>query len=548
MKGLATLAAVAAASLVLAACGGGNAPATASNVAIGGPSGKERADMQILRIGNGAEIQTLDPHRGEEVQGANVQRDLYEGLVNEAPNGDIVPGVAESWDASADGKTYVFHLRRDARWSNGDAVTSADFVYGFRRGVDPKTLSTYGFILSPIENADAIAAGEKPPADLGVRALDDYTLEITLAHPTPYFVSLLQHSMTYPLHRASYEKYGDQFTRPGNLVSNGAFQLAEWVVQSHIKLVRNPHYWNAASTELDEVWFYPTEDQSAELQRYRANELDVTDVVPATQVNWIRENLRNEFVVAPYLGSYFYGFNTTRPPFKDKPKLRRALALAIDRKVITEQVDARGYIPSFGWVPPVAHYTPQQMPEATWTQAEREAEAKRLYSEAGYSAENPLRTQLMYNTQDNHRRIAVAIASMWKRVLGVDTEIVNQEWKVFIDTRNKKQDTQVYRNGWIGDYNDAFTFAEMLRSTAGLNDTGYSNPEYDRLVTAAQSELDLDKRGELLEAAERVMLADLPILPLYTYVTARLVKPWVGGYASNIMDHHPHKDLYILKH
>jgi oligopeptide transport system substrate-binding protein len=551
MKRFAAWMAITAASVVLAACEGGGdgaSEAAAAAVEVGGPSGKELADVQILRIGNGAEIQTLDPHRGEEVQGSNVQRDLYEGLVNEAPNGDIVPGVAESWTASEDGKTYVFQLRHDARWSNGDPVTTADFVYGFRRAVDPKTLSTYSFILSPIENADAIAAGKQPPVDLGVRALDDYTLEIKLVHPTPYFVGLLQHSMTYPLHRASFEQYGDQFTKPGNLVSNGAFQLADWVVQSHIKLVRNPHYWNNANTKLDEVWFYPTEDQSAELQRYRANELDITDVVPATQVKWIHENLASEFVVAPYLGSYFYGFNTTRPPFKDQPKLRRALALALDREVITEQVDVRGYIPSFGWVPPVAHYKPQQMPEATWTQAEREAEAKRLYAEAGYSAEKPLRTELMYNTQDNHRRVAVAIASMWKRVLGVETEIINQEWKVYLDTRNKKVDTQVYRHGWIGDYNDAFTFAEMLRTTAGLNDTGYSNPEYDRLVTAAQSELDLDKRGELLEAAERVMLVDLPILPIYTYVTARMVKPWVGGYQSNIMDHHPHKDLYILKH
>jgi oligopeptide transport system substrate-binding protein len=538
-----------AASLALAGCGGNGAPsAPSAQVRVGGPSGTELAEVQVLRIGNGTEIQTLDPHRGEEVSGSNVQRDLYEGLVSEAPNGDIVPGVAESWTVSDDGKTYLFRLRHDARWSNGDKVTAGDFVYGFRRGVDPKTLSTYSFILSPVRNADAIAAGKLPPEELGIRAIDDYTLEIVLENPTPYFIGLLQHSMTYPFHRASFEKYGAEFTRPGNLVTNGAFQLAEWVVQSHIKLVRNPYYWNNASTKLDEVWFYPTEDQTAELQRYRANELDLTDVVPATQIKWIRENLASEFVVAPYLGSYFYGFNTTRPPFKDKPKLRRALALAVDRQVITDQVIGAGQKPSFGWVPPVAHYHPQQMPEASWTQAEREAEAKRLYAEAGYSADNPLRAELMYNTQENHRRIAVAIASMWKRVLGVETQIVNQEWKVFLDTRNKKVDTQVYRHGWIGDYNDAFTFAEMLRSTAGLNDTGYNNPEYDRLVTAAQSELDLDKRGALLEEAERVMLADMPILPIYTYVTARMVKPWVGGYQSNIMDHHPHKDFFILKH
>ncbi|HLF09817.1 MAG TPA: peptide ABC transporter substrate-binding protein [Gammaproteobacteria bacterium] len=535
------------ASLALAACGQGENGA-ASSTPVGGASGRELADVQVLHIGNGAEIQTLDPHRGEEVQGSNVQRDVFEGLVNEAPNGDLIPGAAESWTVSDDGKTYVFVLRRTARWSNGDPVTAHDFVYGLRRAGDPATLSVYTYILSPILNADDIAAGRRPPTDLGVRALDDYTLEITLANATPYFLGLLTHSMAYPLHRASVEEHGDQFTRPGNLVGNGAYMLDEWVVQSHIKLVRNPHYWDNAKTIIDEVWFYPTENQNAELQRFRANELDITDIIPTAQLGWIRENLADQLIIAPYLGSYYYGFNVTRPPFKDNLNLRRALSLAVNREIITEQILGAGQIPAFGWVPPVMHYTGQQMPEAAWTQAEREAEAKRLYAEAGYSAENPLRTEIMYNTQEDHRRIAVAISSMWKQVLGVETSILNQEWKVFIDTRNQKKDTQVYRQGWIGDYNDAFTFADLMRSTTGQNDTGYSNPEYDRLVGASQQELDLDKRAALLEAAERVMLEDMPILPLYFYVKARMIKPSVGGYQSNIMDHHLHKNFYILKH
>jgi oligopeptide transport system substrate-binding protein len=321
----------------------------------------------------------------------------------------------------------------------------------------------YSYILTPIRNADEITAGKLPPTELGVRAIDDHTLEITLANATPYFLGLLTHSMTYPVHRGSLETHGDQFTRPGNLVGNGAFQLDEWVVQSHLKLVRNPYYWDNANTKLDEVWFYPTEDQSAELQRFRARELDMTDTIPTSQLALIRENLAAELKIVPYLGSYYYGFNVTRPPFKDNPKLRRALSLAVNRDIITEQILGAGQQTAYGFVPPVANYTQQQMPEAAWTQAEREAEAKRLYAEAGYSAAQPLRTQIMYNTQDDHRRIAVTIASMWKQVLGVETEILNQEWKVFIDTRNQKRDTQVYRQGWIGDYNDAFTFAELLR-------------------------------------------------------------------------------------
>lgn len=546
MKRLLAVCSAVAASLTVAACSGGDGAATAL-VQIGGASGTELADVQVLHIGNAAEVQSLDPHRGEEVQGSNIQRDLFEGLINEAPNGDHVPGAAESWTISDDGKTYTFNLRRNARWSNGDPVTAHDFVYGFRRGVDPTTLSRYTFILSPIVNADEIAAGQKPKEELGVRAIDDYTFEIKLDNSTPYILGLLTHSMAYPLHRASVEAHGDQYTRPGNLVGNGAFMLTEWVIQSHIKVVRNPYYWDNASVKLDEIWFYPTTDQVAELQRYRADELDMTDQIPGTQIDWIRANLPNELVSAPYLGTYFYGLNVTKPPFLDNPKLRRALALAIDREVITGQILKGGQIPAFGWVPPVAHYTGQQMPEAAWTQAEREAEAKRLYAEAGYSEANPLRTQLIYNTQEDHRRIAVAVTQMWKQVLGVEATIENQEWKVFLDTTNRRE-TQIFRFGWIGDYNDAFTFAELLKSTSGNNDAGYDSPEYDRLLEAAQAELDLEKRGDLLEQAESVLLNDMPIIPIYFYVKLRMVKPWVAGYESNIMDHHLHKYFSILKH
>jgi oligopeptide transport system substrate-binding protein len=538
------------AAVLAAGCGGGQGDGTGGGpqAQIGGPSGTELAERQVLHVGNGVELQSLDPHRSEDTASARVHRDLYEGLINEAPNGDLIPGVAHAWSVSDDAKTYVFNLRPEARWSNGDPVTANDFVFSLRRGADPKTVSVYSYILSPILHADEITAGQRPPEDLGVRAIDDHTLEITLANATPYFLGLLAHSMTYPVHRASIEQHGDQFTRPGNLVGNGAFKLDEWVVQSHLKVVRNPHYWDNANTKLEEVWFYPTEDQTAELQRFRSLELDITEIIPAAQIGFIRENLAEELVISPYLGSYYYGFNVTRPPFKDNPKLRRALSLAVNRDIITQQVLNLGQISAYGFVPPIKGYTQQQMAEASWTQKQREDEAKRLYAEAGYGPDNPLRTQIMYNTQEDHRRIAIAITSMWKQVLGVEAEILNQEWKVFIDTRNQKRDTQVYRQGWIGDYNDPFTFLEILRSTAGQNDTGYDNPEYDRLVAASQSALDPQQRINLLQQAESIMLADMPILPLYTYVTARLVQPWVGGYESNIMDHHRHKNMYILKH
>ncbi len=336
-----------AASVVLAGCSSdtGDAAAASSGAPIGGATGTELAEVQILHTGNGVEPQSLDLHRSEDVSSSNIQRDLYEGLISEAPNGDLIPGAAESWTVSDDGRTYVFNLRRNGRWSNGDAVTAADFVYGFRRGVDPKTLSVYSFILSPVLNADDITLRGRAVEDLGIRAIDDYTLEITLANPTPYFLGLLTHSMAYPLHRASFELHGDQHTRPGNLVGNGAYRLAEWMVQSHIKVVRNRHYWDDANTKLEEVWFYPTEDLNSELQRYRAGELDLTYDIPSAQLPLIRSQLASELKISPYLGSYYYGFNVTRPPFKDNPNLRRALSRAVNRDIIANQSLGAGEIP-----------------------------------------------------------------------------------------------------------------------------------------------------------------------------------------------------------
>ena len=318
----------------------------------------------------------------------------------------------------------MFALRRNARWSNGDPVTANDFVYGLRRSIDPATLSRYRYHPEPDRERRRNRGGQAAARRSSAFAPSTTTRSKSgSTNPTPYFLGLLAHSATYPLHRASVEAHGEQFTRPGNLVSNGAFMLADWVVQSHIKVVRNPHYWDNENTRLEEVWFYPTEDLSAELQRYRAGELDQTYWIPTGQIDWIRENLPDELIIAPYLGSYFYGFNLTRPPFKDNLDAAAGAEPRDQSRRHRGPGSRRGPVPAYGWVPPVQDYTGQSMPEATWTQAEREAEAKRLYAAAGYSAENPLRTEIIYNTHDDHRRIAVAIAAMWKQLLGVETAI-----------------------------------------------------------------------------------------------------------------------------
>jgi oligopeptide transport system substrate-binding protein len=540
----------AAASLLagLVACAPAPEEQAARVASIGGESGSELAELQILHKGNGSEPQTLDPHRAEGVPSSNIMRDLFEGLTSEAPDGSVIPGAAESWAVSEDGKVYTFRLRPDARWSNGDPVTAADFAYGLRRSVDPATLSLYSSILHPIENAEAIIGGERAAAELGVEALDDSTLEIRLTGPTPYLLGLLNHSTTYAVHRPSVEQYGDRFPRAGNLVGNGAYRLDEWVVQSHIKLVRNEFYWDDENTRIEEVHYHPIENQDAELKRYRADELDYTTVVPYKQLTWIRENLGDDLVIAPYLGSYYFGYNLTKPPFKGQPELRRALAMAIDREILTERVTGAGEIVAYGWVPPVNDYQGQQPAWASWTQEQRNREAQRLYAEAGYSADNPLQVQILYNTSENHKRVSVAIASMWKQVLGVESSLENQEWKVFLQTRRAKETTQVFRAGWIGDYNDAYSFAQLMHAKNEQNDSGYASPEYDSLLDRTAMEGDPDERARLMEAAERRLLEDMPIIPVYFYVSKHLVKPWVGGYQSNIMDHHYTKNQFILKH
>jgi oligopeptide transport system substrate-binding protein len=520
----------------------------AKTVQVGGTTGEELAAEQILRKGNGTEPESLDPHRAEGVTSSNILRDLFEGLITEAPDGTLIPGAAESWTISEDGRVYSFKLRPDARWSNGDPVVAEDFAFGLRRSADPATLSEYSAILYPIDNAYAVVNGSLPPDRLGVRAIDPHTLEVRLHSPTPYLLGLLTHSSTYPVHRPSLQTFGDKFARPGNLVSNGAYRLNAWKVQSHIQLVRNPYYWEDDKTTINEVWYYPVENAESELNRYRADEFDTTETVPNRQVPWLRKNLPDELHIAPYLGSYVYGFNTSQPPFKDNIPLRKALAMALDRDILVGKITGAGEIAAYGWVPPVTGYKNKEPVWATWTQEQRNTEARRLYVEAGYSAEKPLRVQLLHNTEINHRRLAVAMAAMWRDVLGVETEILNQEWQVFLQTRRTRIDTQVFRYGWIGDYNDPYTFAEILESQHGLNDMSYDNPRYDELLLQASREADPAVRMGLLEEAERVMLDDMPVLPIYYYVSKQLVKPWVAGFETNIMDHHHSRHFRILKH
>jgi oligopeptide transport system substrate-binding protein len=522
--------------LALAGCGGGDRlPSGATTEAA--PSRPVDYDPETLRRGNGPEPETLDPQLARTDAAFNILRDLFEGLTAVGPDGSAVPGAAEAWTVTPDGLEYRFTLRAGLRWSNGDPLVAADYVAGMRRLVDPKTAAPYALFIDPVLNASAITRGEQTPDQLGVSAPDERTVVVRLAAPAPYLLGLLAQPPTFPLHGPSLAANGAEYARPGKLVSNGAFVLDDWVIGSHVAARRNANYWNDAATRLQRVNYVHVGDAGTELRQYRAGQLDFTYVVPQQQFQWIKQHLAGELHVAPQLSVYYYGFNLTRPPFKDNPALRRALSLVIDRDKLVTAVTGVGEAPAYGWVPRgIWNYTPQQFDYAQRAYAERVAEARQLYAQAGYSTSKPLQVELRYSSGDTHNRIAVAIAAMWKEALGVETSLYAEEFRALLQSIQARTDTQVFRSSWVADFNDAYTFAQLLKSDFGINLTGYSNPRYDALLAEAGRQVDVTRRRALLEEAERLMLADHPVLPLYFYVNKHLVKPWVRGWTDNVMN------------
>jgi oligopeptide transport system substrate-binding protein len=490
----------------------------------------------ILLRGAGPEPDSLDPQKARSVESQGILRDLCEGLTTLDKTAGVAPGVATGWTVSADGSKYTFNLRQDARWSNGERVVAADFVAALRRLADPATASTYAQVIDVIENASDIVAGKKPPESLGVHAPDDFTVVIDLASPAAYLPSLLSHTSTCPVHRPTLARHPAELAKPGVMISNGAFVLKEWVQGSHILVTRNHHYWNDAATSLDAVKYLLIPDENAELTRYRAGGLHTTYVVPRGQFDWIQANLAGQLHIAPQLNTYYYGFNLRKAPFKDNPGLRRALSLVIDRDKLVRSVLRVGELPAYGWIPPgVGNYTSQSFDYRDKPMPERIAEARRLYAQAGYSATKPLQFELRYNAGEVHNKVAVAVASMWKEALGVEARLTAVEFKSLLQDIDSG-DVEVFRSGWLGDYNDAYTFAQYFKSNFGINLPHYSSAEYDSLLGAAAVEIDAAKRRELLQSAERAMLRDHPLMPIYFYVNKHLVKPEVQGWYDNVMN------------
>ena len=504
------------------------------------------AGVSVLNRGTGEEPESLDVHKSRSTEAGHVQRDLGEGLVGYTPDGELVAAAATDWTLSADGTEYVFRLRADARWSNGDPLTAGDFVYSYRRLVDPETAAFYTQSVGEIENAAEIIAGEKTPDILGVAALSDRELEIRLRQPVPYFLALLTHPSMFPVHRASVEQYGDAYARPGKLVSNGAYKLVAWEVGSYIELARNEHYWNNAATAIDRVRHYVTPEPMVELNRYRAGELDVTRTIPPEAFAQMLKERPNEVRVSPALGVYYYGFNLTRAPFADNPKLREALSMAIDRETIVEII-GRGEAPAYSWVPPgTANYEPQAYSWMDLPKAERHRRAQQLYREAGFGPEHTLHTEIRYNTSDVHKQVAVAIQSMWRQVLGVEATLINEEFQVFLENVSRKAVTEVFRLNWNGDYNDAHTFLSTLESENASNLTAYASDEYDSLMRRAAEQRDPMRRRLYLEEAEMRMLRDYPVIPIYFYVNKSMVSPAVRGWGDNVLNYHYSQHLSLV--
>lgn len=499
----------------------------------------------VYHRGNSGEPNSLDPHRSSATWESHIIRDLFLGLVVHDGAGKVIPGAAESWEMSADGRRWRFRIRDGLLWSDGMPVTAHDFVFSFRRLVDPATGAEYASNLHILENGREINAGEMPTERLGVAALDDRTLELRLHTPVPYLLQLLTHVSTYAVPRHVVEREGANWVRPGAMVSNGAYVLSEWRPQTFVRLDRNPLFYDRDAVQIDRVYFYPIEDDNTALKRFRAGEIDSHDRFPARQYAWLKSRMADRVRVAPWLGVYYYAFNSAKAPFDDR-RVRRALAMTIPREAITEKLLGYGVIPAWSFVPPgVDHYEKgAQADFAAWSEDERFAAARALLKDAGYGPDNPLEVTLSYNTDREHKKVALAVAHAWKK-LGVVTRLFNVEAKVHFNNL-KTADFEVARAGWIADYNDAENFLFLMASSTGrLNYGQFRNAEYDRLMGQASRTLDLDRRAELLHRAEAVAMDEQPITPIFFYVSRNLVQPWVKGWTDNIVDVHPTRFLRI---
>ena len=510
-------------------------------------TGEKLADDQTFTYRVLDELSSLDPQIVEDVIGSEFARDLFEGLMSQDEDGNLVPGVATGFDVSDDKLTYTFHLRPEAKWSNGDPVTASDFVFAWQRAADPATASPYQWYmgLMSIANGEAVIAGDMPPSELGVKAIDDQTFEVTLAAPLPYFPQMTTHFTTFPVPAAVIEEHGQDWTKPGNMVSNGAYMLSEHVPQEKLVRVRNENYWDNENTIIETVTSLVINDENVAMTRYLAGELDRTDV-PAGQFPRLSEEYPEQAVSVPLSCSYYYMFNMREngnPALQDV-SVRQALSLALDRDVIVEAVLAGGQQPAYTfthWA--TAGFETPETEIAGMTQDERNAKAVELMTAAGYGPDNPLEFSLVYNTSESHKSVAIAASQMWKQTLGVEVELSNQEWQTFLEARGNG-DYEMARGGWCADYNEASTFLDLFQSGSGYNDSAYNSAEVDGLL--AEAKLAEDPQP-LYSQIELIASQDVPIIPIYHYASVKMFAENLEGWPyENFQQNWYSKDLYKI--
>ena len=506
-------------------------------------------ENQIYHHGNGSEPQGLDPHIVTGVPEHHILISLCEGLTIPNPNPNdmngYMAGTAESWSISDDGKEYVFNINKNAKWSNGEPVTADDFVWSWKRILTASLGSQYPDMLYYLEGAYEYHNGLIDDFDqVGVKSIDEHTLQVNLKNPTPFFLGLLSHYSTWPVHKETVLKFGDiddrngEWTRPGNFVCNGPFQLKTWELNNKIVVEKNPHYYDASIVQLNEIHYYPVSNVMTEDRMFRAGQLHLTSTLPSQKCPiYIEEN--PNLRIDPYMGTYFYRINTENEVLKDV-KVRKALAYSIDRQLLVDKVTKCGQIPAYSFTPPGTNgYQPTtEIPFDPVL-------AKSLLDEAGFSEENPFpKLEILFNTNEDHRKLALAIQQMWQINLGIEVELVNQDWKVYLN-REMIGDFQISRAGWIGDYEDPNTFLDLMRPNRGNNKTGWKNMEYDSLVQKANTINNQAERYELLYKAEEILIENMPVIPLYTYVRAYQLSPDVKGFSPHILDHHHPKFIYL---
>ena len=506
-------------------------------------------ENQIYHHGNGSEPQGLDPHIVTGVPEHHILISLCEGLTIPNPNPNdmngYMAGTAESWSISDDGKEYVFNINKNAKWSNGESVTANDFVWSWKRILTASLGSQYPDMLYYLEGAYEYHNGLIDDFDqVGVKSIDEHTLQVNLKNPTPFFLGLLSHYSTWPVHKETVLKFGDiddrngEWTRPGNFVCNGPFQLKTWELNNKIVVEKNPHYYDASIVQLNEIHYYPVSNVMTEDRMFRAGQLHLTSTLPSQKCPiYIEEN--PNLRIDPYMGTYFYRINTENEVLKDV-KVRKALAYSIDRQLLVDKVTKCGQIPAYSFTPPGTNgYQPTtEIPFDPVL-------AKSLLDEAGFSEENPFpKLEILFNTNEDHRKLALAIQQMWQINLGIEVELVNQDWKVYLN-REMIGDFQISRAGWIGDYEDPNTFLDLMRPNRGNNKTGWENMEYDALVEKANTINNQAERYELLYKAEEILIENMPVIPLYTYVRAYQLSPDVKGFSPHILDHHHPKFIYL---